>query len=400
MPISKPADGATNWGDAVRAAIGSINAQNTVRSFEPPTGLTALVAGGSTSQTTVLQAHLDHVKATYGGGVVDVRRPGSSIKLNTGITIPAGVQLLSDEFTNLDFSGLTTGAAITVNDQDFTPLIGVRIYGPADRVLSNVTVGLSVTGIGLRFYNTRIRYFGKGVDLSHANTYILSFIGGDIGHCGTCVFDDTETGALAQNGERIVFNHFTLYNSERAVHVTGNGVTVHFTNCSIDYCTEFGRIQNSWVFYTGSHLEKSGTVTDYGFVLLGNPHLFVDNSLFVLSGMAHLVNPSSTGPSNYAYGAARFSNVSAFYVDVDAVSNTQYSEHMVGFPVNATTVTVSTPFPLKWVTVTAQFAATDGYTQVNTDTVRISAIDPPTGKITLTAPAYAGGHRWVLVSFG
>lgn len=405
MPIGKPVDGTTSWGQQVRAAIGAINAAYTVYSTEPPPGLTAIAADGTTNDASTVQAHLNYVKNTYGGGHVVLSKPGGAIKFNTGITIPAGVQLVSNEHTRLDFSGIGSGTAITVNDQDFTPLVGVYLEGPnAAGSLANASTGISVTGIGLRFYNTRIRYFGRGVDVTHSNTFILTFVGGDIGHCGTCIYADFEAAGAIVAGERIVFEHFTIYNAARGMNVTGNGTSFYLTNCSVDFCMEFGRILNAWMYFTGDHLEGSGGsgTPGYLFDVTGNSHMFFSNTNIIMAGggtnnLNYLFNPAN-GPSNYGFGRAVFATCNAFFVDQNGSALNFWSEHMLSWPAGTTTQSLYVPWPIRWCAVTAEFCATDGYSRDTADTVQITGMNSPAGRLTLTTPS-SGAQRWIRLRF-
>ena len=382
----------------------------TVYSHNPPTGLTHVVAGGAVSQTAALQSHLDYVKNTWGGGVVDISGVvngagvGDDILCGgtTGLTIPSGVQLRGDGKTKMYFADLTTGSAVTVNDNDFTPLMGIWLDGPNWNPTveaypsGDASVGLRVTGVGLRFYDLRIRYFGAGVHLAQSNTYILKFVNGSIGNCGVCIYDDGEGNSLTENGESIVFNNYTLHNSILGIWATGNNLDLYFTGGSIDYCDEFARISNAWVYFSDAHLETTGSgPVAYLFDVRNNSHVFTTNCQVIMGNRTALFNPSF-GPTNYGYGRAVFKNVAVFYTNPSAVSGTIWSDHLYSWDPSTTTATYHTPFPLRWCAVDAAFCVTDGYNQPNTDPVQITAMGSGAGTFTLTS-ASSTANRWIRV---
>ena len=383
----------------------STASDTTILATAPPSGLAPIAADGTTNESAALQALLTWVDVAYGGG--QVRLPsGVTIKCNSGLTVPTGVQLVSDASTVLDFSGIGSGTAITVNDSERTPLIGVNITGPNSTAsLSDTSIGISVTGIQLRFYDVQVSHFGRGIDLAHSETFIINFSGGFVDRCGTGVYADHETAATTNAGEGIGFSQFSVSNSAVGINVSGNGTQFHLTdNSRIDFCTKFGIILNAWVYFTAFHLETigaSGGLT-YLFDVSGNSHVSMSNGDVIMgasagSALTNLFNPSN-GPANYSYGLARFSNVTVFYQNPSSVSGNVFSEHMYPWTASTTTANFHTPFPLKWCAVSADFCVTDGYTQPNTDRVQITAMGGGAGTFTLTTPSNAN-QRWIRVHF-
>lgn len=383
------------------SALVTYSPMPTVDAFNPPagSGLAPLAGDNTANDRPALQAALDHVKATHGGGRVVVSKPSTAgVKLLTGITIPAKVQLVSDEVTLFNFSGLGAGAtAITVNDQDFTPLVGVKMDGgnfsPASNP-TNSTVGLSVTGVNLNFEKLAMQYFGKHLALAHNSTFLLTFTDCRLGRAGTIVDLDIEGAGVGNAGERIVFRGCVLANSNRAFHATANGAHLRFEDCSIDYCLEFGRINNAQVVFRG-HLECS-SATPHLFDMTGNPRLHISDTVMVL-GQTLITKES--GPANYGFGSVRVSNSSCFYTDPAGAGRNRMSEDLIPWESGITTKTLRYPWPLKWLPVTAQFCGTDGAVVPNDDTLRLTAMDIPAGTITLTSSSAFAGQRWARVSF-
>ncbi len=372
-----------------------------VDAFNPPpgSGLTPVVGDNTTDDRAALQAALDYVKATHGGGRVVMSKPNcAGVRITSGITIPSRVQLASDEETFLFAVGLDPGeAAITVNDQDFTPLVGIRMDGanfvPASTPTDS-TIGISVTGVNLNFEKLAMQYFGKHLALAHNSTFLLMFSDCRLGRAGTIVDLDIEGAGVGNAGERVVFRGCVLANSNRAFHATANGAHLRFEDCSIDFCTEFGRINNAQVVFRG-HLECSSS-TPHLFDVTGNSRLHISDTVMVLG---KTLITKEVGPANYGFGSVRISNSSCFWTAPDDVSRNRMSEDLVPWETGVTTKTLRYPWPLKWLPVTAQFCGTDGATVPNDDTLRITAMDIPNQTITLTSTASYAGQRWSVVRF-
>jgi hypothetical protein len=370
----------------------------TVSADTPPPGLAAVTFNNTTNDQPALQALLDYVKATYGGGRVVLSKPnGAGVRLNAGITIPAKVQLVSDETTLINASPFTTGAAITVNDVDFTPLVGIRMDGglftPVTADLTNSYTGIKVTGRGLRIENIHLQYFGRGVDLATSGTFCNTIVGGHMSHVATGFYVDLEAAGNPVAGERNMIRDFTVANSRRGFNASNGGNHLRFENVSVDFTDEVGRINNAHVYYQG-HIE---TTDPYIFDVAGNSMLQMSDTELVL-GQAVLFK-TGVGPSNPGFGGARFDNCVCFFTSATGVSGTIRSEHTVSWPANTTSLTLYVPYPLKWTPVSAQFVYLDGTTVPNNDVITIGASPSATGQLNMTAPTNAAA-RWARIKFG
>lgn len=400
MTIVRPVPGATGGGSGV-SIVGPV-----IYADSPPGGLTPVTFNDTTDDGPALQAQLTYVKNTFGGGQVVLSKPnGAGVKITSGLTIPTGVQLVSDERTVIDATAITTGAAITVNDTNFTPLVGIRMDGgmfvPTSTDLPSTYTGISVAGSGLKFEKCHLQYFGRALDVAHSDTYGVTFEDCTIDHCATGLYGDIEAAGVGNSGEKIVYSGGSIANSVRGFRLTAGGMHARFVNTSIDFCKELGSTNNARIFFQG-HLESGGDgVNNYLFDVTGNSMVDIVDTEIVMGGRTgglYYIFKQSAGPSNYAFGAARFSNVHCYFVDSDGNAQNVRSEHMVDWPANTTTKTITTPYPLRWATTTAQFCVTDGGSLPNGDPIYISASNTSTGKITLTSPTNAG-FRWVLVRF-
>lgn len=373
----------------------------TVDVFNPPAGagLTPAVGDNTTDDKPAVQAALDYVKAAHGGGRVVVSKPNVvGVRFLSGLTIPAKVQLVSDEATLFNFSGLPANAtAITVNDTNFTPVVGVRMDGGKFTVNpvagSETTTGISVTGVNTNVEKVSLQYFGTGIDLAHQSTFLNTFTDCRLGRCDLIINADIEGRGVGNAGERWVFRGCVLANSTRAYLASANGCHLRFEDCSIDFCTEIGKVNNATVHHSG-HIETNST--PHLFDVTGNSQMFFSKTTFVLGKC--VLFKTGQGPSNYGFGAARFDNCGAYFTTNLDVGTNRKSEELLSWPANTTTITLYVPWPLKWCAITADFCFNDGVGVPNADKVLVSSMVSTTGALTLTAPTNAAA-RWVRVKF-
>lgn len=386
----------------------------TIIASAPPSGsgLTAVVGDNSTNETARVQAALDYLSTTYNGGVLDLRMPGHTIKFLSGITIPDKVTLLGDENTVLNFSGIGLSAtAVTVNDNDFTPMVNVCMYGPSGdprdtpNATTDTSIGISVTGVRLRFYGVQVGNFGFGVDLAHDNTFTVSWTGGHITQCRYGIYADSTARAVVENGERFVFADMTLYNCVKGFRITGNNVSFFFTNCAIDFhLLNFGEMEDAYVYFDGTHIETGNTQIASLFRVDKNAHPFFTGCRILMGAgdpnITTALFDTTLAPWDLGFGGARFSNCTLFYVNPSGNGDEQQSEHMVVFPSGATTMTLHTAYPLRWIPVDVSFVSSDFRSLSANNTIRAGWSDASTGNITLTASASAAFDRFVKINFG
>lgn len=403
MTIVRPVPGATGGGGSGSAVVGPV-----IYADAPPGGLSAVIFDDATDAKPALQAQMNYLSATYGGGTLVVSSPGEAYKILTSVTIPAKVQFRSDEYTLCDATAITSGPAFVVNDSDFTPIVGLRMDGglftPTSADLGSTYAGISVTGHGLLFEKLHLQYFGRGLDFAHNNTFICTVRDSSISRCATCVYNDIETAGVGNAGEKMYFDNCVIANAPRGFNVSAGGQSVFFVGCSIDFCEEFGRNSNAELYLTSTHLETGGAgAGPYLFDQVGNGHTYMSNCKIIMGGGRvgglYYIFRVDRGPSNYGFGSVRTTGTSTFYVDQTGAGQTVFSEHFVSWPSNQTTATVRTPYALRWSPVTVQWISTDGAVVPNTDVIRISAADTTAGTVTLTAPALAQ-QRWAMVTFG
>lgn len=376
----------------------------------PPTGsgLSAVAANGTTNDRAAVQAALDYVKSTYGGGRV-VCPAAKTLKLNTGITIPTKVQLDLNGAT-LDFTSLGAAVAITVADADFRPLRGGRILGPntgsGDSFSTTASTGVDISGNGMKFEDLLIERFFRAIDLNNENTFIFQFSNVNIGHCGICVFADfggsfggTATGNA---GERVAFDNCTMYNSNAILKASGAGAAFFFDACSFDYSGQFFDIAGSHVYYSNCHFETTSgvgdswsTKTDHLGKMQGTSRLYMSNISIIMGSSVIKIIDSATGPSTYGSGFALFSNCVAFSSGSQKTSRQLISAGAVG----ATSYTQNSPFVTKWNTIKVAQVTTDGYPARASINPVVSTSNTATAAFTLGFSAVVDAPTWLEVTF-
>lgn len=373
-------------------------------------GLTAVSTTGTVDSATALQAILNYVDTTYGAGRV-VLPAGKIVKCNSGITVPDLVTLMMLPGGNLDFSGMSaSGTAITVNwpvDGSYTRsgyvvLDGVCLSGPGGGA-GATSVGVSVTGVSLRFIGLRIWNFGRGFDPSHSETWLVSLINSTIRNCQICYYLDNESSAASNAGEEMVIDRCVLFNAQTAIRSTGAGVHLQVTDTSIDYCGLFMYARESWNYFVGCHLEsQGGTSGTYLIQPAGNAKIVMQATDVIMgagttSTLNFLFDPNS-GPSNFGNGQAHFSTTKIYAINPSGGDVTHYSDQLIEFPANQTTMTIFTPFPTSWCMVEAKFVAQSFRTEYN-DTLRVTGLSGIAGTVTLTAGSSYTDVRFARIRF-
>ena len=382
-----------------------INAQVAARRVvyltAPPvgSGLSAIAANGSTNDRAAIQAALDYVDSTWGAGTV-IGPVGTTVKCNSGITIPTKVQLRD---LTLDCTSMSTGPAITVNDTDSVPLYNVKVTGPGDG--SSVDC-LDVTGVGLRFERLEIREFRRNVDLANENTYINTFIQCAIGEANVCVYQDLSAVGATNSGEKTVFRDCTFFNSTQVLQVTNNQGGMFLDGCSLDYSALMGYVSSSHVFFDSCHVESNFVTTPNGYFFepAFEARLSFNGCNFMMGstggeGLRFIIKPT-TGPSVYTKGRVTYSGCMAYFVDTSSTGRQRFDDELQFIEQTATTVVFETPFVSKWGPVSVNVAANDGdiYREVNVaPTIDRDGSGYITGEITVTASAAPGSGNYLPV---
>lgn len=377
-------------------------AARTVYLTDPPSGsgLSAVLANG-TDERAKVQAALDYVDTTWGSGYV-IGPIGSTVKINTGITIPTKVQLR--DMSDLDCTSMTgTGFAITVNDSDFAPIYNVTMRGPSK---SSTVRGLLVQGTGLLFDRIAIRYFGTDVDLSTNNTYINTFSNFAIGESNRCINQDFSTSGANNSGEKTVFNNGAFFNSNDIFYVTNNQGGVFVNNCSLDYSSRMGYFTTAHIFFKSCHIESNFVTTSSGYFFepAFECRLQFTACNFMMGstggeGLRFIIRPN-TGPSTNGRGRVIFDpTCTAYFVDTTHTGQQRWAEELVWIDPTTTAKTFETPFVSNWNVITARPGRYQGDVQGQA-TVTVTtgfSSGAQNGSVTVTAPTTVPAGTWLPV---
>lgn len=197
---------------------------------------------GTTDDRGVFQKAIDYLVASGKSGELHV--PAGTYRINTGLTIDVSVVTLNGNAALLDFTSLTSGAAITLTGASINysgnpyyngvnALRGFKIIGPGSGVAT--TIGIKFTGTGLLGSNDiavrdcTISQFATGVVLGNV-AYHLSIEHCSIFLCSVCV-----EGQLFSNaGARNVFTRCKFFNSDYAFDLkNASSGSTNITDCVI-----------------------------------------------------------------------------------------------------------------------------------------------------------------------
>jgi len=379
-------------------------------------GLVAIFADAWNDDAPRLQAMLNYLKTSYGGGQL-VLPPGRTSNCNSTVTIPAGVQVVGSATSVWDFwyAGAAVNAVV-VNDKECTPIIGLKIKGiqwDANQVNHNTTTstGIRITGSTLNFVDVQIYGFNWGVDYTNDNTYLVTFVRSSITNFMVAVnldLDNVWTGGpakIANSGERMSFTDCVIANCDTVYWATGDGAGLFFLHTSMDFVVTWGRQQNAHVFLTSCHLESTYSGRNrFLFDIAVNSRLSMVNRLFILgtAGIYHAINPANA-PWNLGWGMVNFTSCNASYAPSPAAQtakavNTDFSECLVLVPAGATKVVVASFFISRWNPVKAAVVAASGGPAAEV-TVRVSAVSVADATVTLTLSVPAPVGTWEEVEF-
>ncbi len=377
----------------------TVNGQNLYAdNFPASTGLTSVTADGTADDQPKLQAALTYLKTTYGGGTLTLPAAKTMV-LASGLTVPSGVRIHGHATSVLKYTP-STGAAITINDGQCTPLSGFKLTGPG---ASSTATGISITGTRMRYRDLEVRYFYRCVDLVHNDTYIHDFDSCQFGNANTIIWSDVDgksgSAAATNSGERLVFRGCLLDNSSNAIYASANGSTIFFIGTSIDYVGSFGTFWDVDVHFVGSHLESSSTTVTSGqlFVGSGNPHFFFTSTTIIIGGTGP-VTLIKNGPYNYGLGSMRTIDSAMYYTPSTGSAKRTTSKDHVVVPSGSTSITIYSAWITQWNTVSARFVASDTMAQPDL-TARITAISAATASITVTFSAATTAQSFLEVSY-
>jgi len=216
------------------------------------------VGDGTTNDATAFTAALAAIVATGKKGVLFI--PSGTYKINSSLTVNISFVSIWGASAVLDFSSVTSGAALVVNATVYPPYNNANTFISGLELIGNSTTG-SVKGIQytsstdvsqFSVDNCVIHTFGVGESFE-TNSYLISHKNTNIWGCTVGIQNLT---GFANNGENISYVGCTIFNNGTNV-VQNNGAgDFNFANCSFDYpTTAHFSITAGCMFFTNCHIE-------------------------------------------------------------------------------------------------------------------------------------------------
>lgn len=176
-----------------------------------------------------------------------VLEAGRTYKLTTPKTIDYTKHGIDGKGAILDFSSLTSGAAITIGYQGTGGdlvwrsrrfrIQGIEIVGPGSAIpVTGISIsdtsGLYAGQVNLE--SVVIRKFSTGITFGN-NAYLFSGLKVEIYNCATVMY---YPNGLTNSGERVTFIESNFFNSTQLFDLKG-GVYLLLNSCSLDYFANF-----------------------------------------------------------------------------------------------------------------------------------------------------------------
>ena len=255
-PTNNPATGTPSSstylrGDGVWAAVSGTSGFVSVKDF-------GAVGNGTTDDTTAFVNAMASIVATGEKGVLLV--PAGTYKITASLSVNISYISIWGESAVLNFSTLTTGAALVVNATVSPPYHNGNTSIQGIELIGNSTSG-SVKGIQytsttdasqFSVDNCVINTFGIGESFE-TNSYLISHKNTNIWGCTVGVQNLT---GFSNNGENISYVGCTIFNNVTNIVQTNGAGDMNFTNCSIDYpTTAHISITSGELHFVNCHIE-------------------------------------------------------------------------------------------------------------------------------------------------
>jgi hypothetical protein len=222
---------------------------------------------------------------------------GSTCKINSGLVFDAACVGLVSNGATVDASGLSSGAAISVNSsqpqspfgENVPPWSGVHVIGPG---ASTNTIGVLVQAGAVIFDKLNISNFGVGVQFG-GYAFLDRFEAPMIFNCTTAV--NFPTGASGSAGENITFEGGSIFGSQ--IGFKNNGGELNIRSMSIDGLSD-AAIENldGAVRVSDTHIEYFAPIQTSPLEIEGgcNAWTFIDLSGGLIQSDTGVTNVRST----------------------------------------------------------------------------------------------------------
>jgi hypothetical protein len=265
-----------------------------LQDFIPLNIWTAIEAGTNTASVSVyIQQALDACALSHSTLVFS---PFTYL-MTTGVTYNYGTHSIIGNGAKLDFSGLTSGVALSVTTpNNFMVLWDLAVYQVHGLNIKGANYGNSRTpaigvqfGIGLSnsgahasFQNCNISGFDTAVSFGH-HSYVQKIDSCSIHNCNLAV--QYSGVSLEDSGERIGFTNCVIFNSNTLVHAIGGNFS--FSNCSFDYFTQEALISEfgGSIYISDSHIESidNPNIKPWMVAKDSNSRICLSNTLIVVN---------------------------------------------------------------------------------------------------------------------
>ena len=352
------------------------------------------VGDGTTNDAAAFTAALAAIVATGKKGVLYV--PAGTYKINSSLTVNISFVSIYGESATLNFSSLTSGAALIVNSTVSPPYANAITFISGLQLIGNSTAG-SVKGIqytsstGVAHFsvdNCSINTFGVGESFE-TNSYLISHKNTDVWNCTVGV---QNLAGFTNNGENISYVGCTIFNNGTNVVQNNSNGDINFTNCSLDYpTTAHISITAGELHFVNCHIEGNAlplfsnnvvnSITSFTNCLLiqqtssgATPYITISGNVDFIGG--RVVPNNSTSPAIRANSGASLS----FLAD-----HAQYAGSQLFNLINGCFYNIITDFP---VLINGVYS-----TILTNDNIRSPAgiFAPTMGTSNITADAVAGG---------
>ena len=197
------------------------------------------VGDGTTNDSAAFNSAVAAIVASGKKGVLFI--PAGTYKVNSTLTVNISFVSIWGESAVIDFSAITSGAAMVVNATVYPPYNNGNTFISGIEIFGNSTYG-SVIGIQytsssdvsqFSVDNCVIHNFGVGESFE-TNSYLISHKNTNIWLCSVGIQNLT---GFSNNGENISYIGCTIFNNVTNVVQNNGSGDFNFTNCSFDYPT-------------------------------------------------------------------------------------------------------------------------------------------------------------------
>jgi hypothetical protein len=309
------------------------------------------VGNGTTDDTAAIQEAINAIVATASKGTLFF--PAGTYKITSSLTINVSYVSIFGESAVLNFSSLTSGAALVVNttvspaySNSITFISGIKLIG--NSTTGNV-IGIQYTSTQdvshISVDNCNINTFGVGESFE-TNSYLISHKNTDIWDCTVGI---QNLSGFANNGENISYVGGAIFNNGTNVIQNNSNGDMNFTNVSFDYPTvaQFS-ITAGELHFVNCHIENAAIP------------LFSTNSVNTVTSFTNclFIQQASSG--------------SIPYVTINGIVDF-HSGRMIGNVGTSPVVTVNSGGSLNWSSSLEQYSGSQFFNLVSGSTYTINS---------------------------